>query len=67
MKINKLASYIANSEGKKSQASIGDIREILSILSDVLVSRSSASTIRELHKNGRRRMARRLLQERRKK
>lgn len=31
-----LASEIAKREGKKSQAKIGDIREILGILSDIL-------------------------------
>ncbi len=35
MTINKLASLIAKKEGKKSQARIGDIREILAILSDI--------------------------------
>lgn len=35
MTIRKLASVIAKREGKKSQARIGDIREILSILSDM--------------------------------
>lgn len=35
MEIKKLASKIAKSEGKKSQATIGDIREILSILADM--------------------------------
>jgi hypothetical protein len=37
MTIQKLASEIAKREGKKSQARIGDIREILGILSDVAV------------------------------
>jgi hypothetical protein len=35
MTLNKLASKIAKLEGKKSQARIGDIREILGILSDL--------------------------------
>lgn len=34
MALNKLASAIANQEGKKHQASIGDIREILKIIVD---------------------------------
>jgi hypothetical protein len=34
--IVKLASEIAKIEGKKSQARIGDIRELLGILSDLL-------------------------------
>lgn len=36
MSLNKLASAVAKREGKKSQARIGDIREILSILSDMM-------------------------------
>lgn len=35
MTIRKLASLIAKREGKKSQARVGDIREILSILADL--------------------------------
>lgn len=35
MKVNELASVIAKKEGHKSQARIGDIREILSILADL--------------------------------
>lgn len=35
MTIKELASYIAKLEGKKSQAQIGDIRELLGILSDL--------------------------------
>jgi len=36
MKINDLSKEIANREGKKSQAKIGDIREIIGILSDII-------------------------------
>lgn len=35
--LNKLASKIAKIEGKKSQAKIGDIREILSVLGEIWV------------------------------
>jgi rRNA processing protein Gar1 len=35
MTLNQLASKIAKLEGKKSQARVGDIREILGIISDV--------------------------------
>jgi hypothetical protein len=35
MTLNKLASLIAKREGLKSQASIGDIREILKIIVDI--------------------------------
>lgn len=36
MKINDIAKEIAKREGKKSQARIGDIREIISILTDMI-------------------------------
>lgn len=36
MKFKKLASEIAKKEGNKSQVRIGDIREILGILSDIM-------------------------------
>jgi len=32
-----LASHIANKESKKSQVKIGDVREILSIISDLAI------------------------------
>lgn len=41
MTLNKLASLIAKREGKKHQASIGDIREILKII--VAIDRESKS------------------------
>lgn len=37
MNIRQLASEVAKIEGKKSQARIGDIREILSIIADLSV------------------------------
>lgn len=37
MTLKKLASEIAFREGKKSQARIGDIREIIGIISDIIV------------------------------
>lgn len=36
MKINDIAKEIAKREGKKSQARIGDIKEILGILADIV-------------------------------
>ena len=36
MTVKTLASQIAKLEGKKSQARIGEIREIISILSDLI-------------------------------
>lgn len=35
MKVAEIASAIAKKEGHKSQARIGDIREVLSILADM--------------------------------
>lgn len=46
MKIGELASAIAKKEGHRSQASIGDIREILSILADM--SYDSAAPIQAI-------------------
>lgn len=40
MTIKQLASEIAKREGKKSQARIGDIREILGILADIVAEAS---------------------------
>lgn len=37
MTFNKLASLIAKREGKKHQASVGDIREILKVFLDIVV------------------------------
>lgn len=48
--IQQLASAIAKKEGHKSQARIGDIREILAILSDMTYD--SADVIQTLVKNG---------------
>lgn len=36
MTMNQLASMIARLEGKKSQARIGDVRELLGILADIV-------------------------------
>jgi len=36
MKINDIAKEIAKREGKKSQARIGDIKEILGIVADMI-------------------------------
>lgn len=42
MTIRKLATLLAKLEGKKSQARIGDLREVLSILSDMVYESSEA-------------------------
>lgn len=50
MNIQQIASTIAKKEGHKSQARIGDIREILSILSDMTYD--SPDVVPTLVKNG---------------
>lgn len=58
MNINKLASEIAKREGKKTQARIGEIREVLAILSDILHEEFSArnfNTFANIYNNGKRR------------
>ena len=45
MKIGKLASLIAKMEGKKSQAKIGDIREILKCLKVICESADAADRL----------------------
>lgn len=48
MKLKALASEIAKREGKKSQARIGDIREILGVLADILVEEEQVTPEHEL-------------------
>lgn len=36
MTVNNLASCLTKAEGKKHQASVGDVRELLGILSDMI-------------------------------
>ena len=59
MTFNKLASEIAKMEGKKHQASVGDVREILALLSERLAGRDAASIIKMLIVNGEKRLVRR--------
>jgi hypothetical protein len=57
----KLASLIAKREGKKSQVYIGNIREIIGIISDILYLEGDyGSTVLELIENGRKREKKRL-------
>jgi len=51
--IRELASKVAKLEGKKSETSIGNIREILKIVSDLIAQ--DASALHVLLKNGYRR------------
>lgn len=44
MKPTELASLVAKKEGHKSQARIGDVREILSIVADLMYSNADAAT-----------------------
>lgn len=48
MTLNKLASIIAKHEGKKHEASVGDIREILKIFLDLYHSDDHADEIIDL-------------------
>lgn len=67
MTLSKLASEIAKREGKKSQARIGDIREILGVLSDIMledpntlyVVTTEEGVVDALFKTGQRRAKRR--------
>lgn len=59
MTMRSLASQLALSEGRKHQASIGDVREILALLSDMLWAECYAEgrqcLLTVLMKNGKRR------------
>lgn len=44
MKPQELASLVAKKEGHKSQARIGDVREIISILADLMYSNADAAS-----------------------
>lgn len=56
MTIKELATEIAKREAKKSQVTIGNVREILAHLSDISAADPSALVI--IEKNGRRRATR---------
>lgn len=43
MKPTELASLVAKKEGHKSQARIGDVREIISIVADLMYSNADAA------------------------
>jgi hypothetical protein len=62
MKTLKLASHIAKIESKKREVTIGNIREILSIISDVFYIEqdfpANIQTYTELLNNGRKRASR---------
>ena len=62
MKLMKLASHIAKIESKKREVTIGNIREILGIISDVFCVEQdfpdNIKTYTELLNNGRKRASR---------
>jgi hypothetical protein len=53
MTLKDLATLVAETEGRKSQATIGDIREVISIISDLIFT--DPEIIESLRKNGERR------------
>lgn len=56
MTIKEIVKYIADREGKKIEVSVGNIREILAILSDLLVDEDAVNMVfRTLVANGKRR------------
>jgi hypothetical protein len=58
MTLNKLASLVAKREGKRSQARIGDIREILGILCDIVIEDDGIVALTSLIDNGIKRLKR---------
>ena len=61
MNTRKLASLLAKLEGKKSQARIGDVRELLSLLGVVFLSMEQEevlATVGEIMKAGSRKVVR---------
>lgn len=61
MTFKELANHIAKIESKRREVSIGNIREMLSIVSEVLASGEGEETLKELIKNGKRRRAKKAL------
>jgi hypothetical protein len=57
--LSKLASEIAKREGKKSQARIGDIREIIGILSDIFYEDETCDLLNAFHEAGAKRAKKR--------
>jgi len=49
MNKNKLIKMIAEKEGKKHQASVGDVREIVKILFDLVISNDEVAEFCDLH------------------
>lgn len=53
--MKEIATKIAKLEGKKTQARIGEVREILSILSDIMWQDECHVVFDTIYKNGKRR------------
>jgi len=58
VRLCKLASAITKAEGKKSQAKICDVREVLGILSELIAKHDGKKILAELRENGLRRLRR---------
>lgn len=56
LNVTMIASMIARREGKTSEALVGDVREILGILSEMMASDPDVAKV--LEANGRRRLKR---------
>lgn len=63
MKIKDLITKVMKQEGKKHQAIIGDVREIVGLVSDIVFKEARSrvpimeTTVIQLHKNGEKRAA----------
>ncbi len=53
--MRRLASELALAEGRKHQASVGDVREILALLSDMIYTPKLGELVTCLYENGKRR------------
>jgi hypothetical protein len=60
MTIKELVKFIVEKEGKKKEVAVGDVREIIAILSEVLATEDGqigrVETYSNLVKNGKRRL-----------
>lgn len=65
MKISELVSHIAKKEAGKSNVKIGDIREIVGIISDLIFKDqqigNNETTYLTLHKSGKRRSKKKIV------
>lgn len=54
-KINDVASAVAKREGKKSETKMGDVKEVLAIISDLIFADPNVAIL--LYQNGKKRAA----------